>query len=271
MSAAAADTAALAADHALAVAAVRHAGDIALGYFRNDVRQWRKHGDSLVTEADIAVNDHLHRALAVARPDYGWLSEETEDDRSRLLRPRVWVVDPIDGTRAFAAGTPHFCISVALVEAGRPRCAVLFNPASGEFFEATAGSGARCNGRPIRVSARETLAGCRMAAYAPMFKHPAWRQPWPEMEVLQRDSVAYRLALVACGEADAALGLNTKNDWDLAAADLIVQEAGGIVSAHDGAPLVYNRVVPRHRSFLAAGPRLYDALFTRVSQVKLRA
>ena len=245
------------ADHALAVAAVREAGRLALGYYRNNVRQWQKRGDTVVTEADIAVNDLLQRSLAGPRPDYGWLSEETEDDAARLTRQRVWVVDPIDGTKAFAAGTSDFCICVALVEAGKPISAVLFNPASDEFFEATAGGGARCNGQPIVVSARDEIEGCRMAAYAPMFKHPAWREPWPAMDVLQRDSVAYRLALVACDQADAALGLNSKNDWDLAAADLIVQEAGGIVSAHDGAPLVYNRESARHRSFLAAGPRLY--------------
>jgi myo-inositol-1(or 4)-monophosphatase len=260
-----------AADHALAVAAVHEAGRLALRYYQTDVKQWQKSGDTVVTEADIAVNDLLQRRLADARPHYGWLSEETEDDPARLTRQRVWVVDPIDGTRAFAAGTPHFCICVALVEAGRPLSAVLFNPASDEFFEATAGGGARCNGQAIAVSTREEIAGCRMAAYGPMFKHPAWREPWPAMDVLQRDSVAYRLALVACGQADAAFGLNTKNDWDLAAADLIVQEAGGIVTSHDGAPLVYNRETVRHRSFLAAGPRLYDALFARIGQVKLRA
>jgi myo-inositol-1(or 4)-monophosphatase len=258
-------------DHALAVAAVREAGRLALSYYQHDVKQWQKSGDTVVTEADIAVNDLLQQRLAEARPDYGWLSEETEDDAARLTRRRVWVVDPIDGTKAFAAGTPDFCICVALVEAGKPVSAVLFSPASDEFFEATSGGGARCNGQPIAVSTRSEIEGCRMAAYAPMFKHPAWREPWPAMEVLQRDSVAYRLALVACGQADAALGLNSKNDWDLAAADLIVREAGGIVSAHDGSALIYNRESARHRSFLAAGPRLYDALFARVGQVKLRS
>ena len=257
-------------DHALLVAAVREAGAIALQHFRTDVKAWQKQGGTPVSDADIAVNQHLHRRLGEARPDYGWLSEETEDDPSRLTRRRVWVVDPIDGTKAFLAGTPHFCQAVALVEDGTPILAALFNPAVDEFYEAVAGQGAKLNSRPIRVSDRSELEGCRIAAFEPMFRHPAWREPWPPMDVIQRDSVAYRFALVASGAVDAALGLNSKNDWDLAAADLIVREAGGRVTSHDGQPLTYNTERASHRSFIAAGPAMHDALFARVGQVKLR-
>jgi myo-inositol-1(or 4)-monophosphatase len=181
------------------------------------------------------------------------------------------VVDPIDGTKAFLAGTPHFCHAAALVEDGRPILAALYNPAADEFYEAVAGQGARLNGRPIRVSDRRELEGCRIAAFEPMFRHPAWREAWPPMNVIDRNSVAYRLALVASGEVDAALGLNSKNDWDLAAADLIVREAGGLVTSHDGQPLTYNTESATHRSFIAAGPRMHDVLFERVGQLKLRA
>jgi myo-inositol-1(or 4)-monophosphatase len=256
-------------DRELLFSAVREGGAVALGYFQTKLKTWMKAGDSIVTEADIAVNDLLQKRLAGARPDYGWLSEETEDDADRLTRSRVWVVDPIDGTRAFAKGKPHFVLSVALVEDGRPVLGALFNPATDEFFEAEAGSGARLNGKPIHVSDRAEIAGARMAAHGPMFRHPAWPQAWPEMEIIERNSVAYRIALVACGAADAALALNTKNDWDLAAADLIVIEAGGRMTSHDGKTLVYNRELPRHRSLLAAGPRLYDALFQRVGALTL--
>lgn len=252
------------------VSAVRAAGRLALGFFKTDLKTWTKRGGSVVTEADIAVNDLLRQRLAGARPDYGWLSEETEDDPERLSRDRVWVVDPIDGTRAFAKGKPDFCVSVALVERGQPVAGVLFNPAADEFYEIRAPGGALRNGQPIRVSSRTEIAGCRMAAYGPMFKHPAWRDPWPEMDIMQLDSVAYRLALVASGEADAAIALNTKNDWDLAAADLIVRGAGGVMTSHDGRPLLYNLESPRHRSFIAAGPALYEALFARLGSVKLR-
>ena len=250
-------------------AAVREAGVIAMSYYQTKLKTWMKDGNSIVTEADIAVNEHLRKALADARPDYGWLSEESRDDAKRLRQERVWIVDPIDGTRAFAKGKPHFTISVALVEAGRPVLASLFNPATDEFFEAEVGQGALLSGKRIETGHRCEIKGARMAANAGMFQHPSWREPWPEMEIIERNSVAYRIALVACNFADAALALNTKNDWDLAAADLILNEAGGRFTSHDGNVLIYNREIPRHRSLLAAGPELYDALFSRVGALKL--
>lgn len=238
-------------------------------YFGTDVKVWEKEGGTPVSDADIAVNTLIQRRLGETRPDYGWLSEETADDPARLDRRRVWVVDPIDGTRAFLQGVPHFCHAVALVEDGRPIAAALYNPAADEFYEAAAGQGARLNGQPIHVSDRHEIAGCRMAAFAPLFRHPAWREAWPEMDIIQRDSVAYRLALVASGVADAALGLNAKYDWDLAAADLIVHEAGGLVGSHTGQLFTYNGVEPLHRSFLAAGPAMHAALLARIGSVKL--
>jgi len=259
----------LAEDYSLLVSAVRDAGALAMQYFGTQPTTWQKKGGTPVSEADIAVNTLFRRQLAETRPDYGWLSEETEDDLTRLTRRRVWVVDPIDGTRAFLDGLPHFCHAVALVECGRPIMAALYNPALDEFYEASAGCGAKLNGFSIRVSARAEIAGCRMAAFAPLFRHPAWRESWPEMEIIQRDSVAYRIAMVANGSADAAFGLNSKNDWDLAAADLIVTEAGGIMSSHDGSTLEYNRKTPVQLSFLAAGPNLHAALKARVGHVKL--
>lgn len=258
-------------DRKLLVAAVREAGRIALRYYQTKLKTWMKGGDSIVTEADIAVNDQLHKDLALARPDYGWLSEETEDDAIRLSKRRVWVVDPIDGTRAFAKGKPHFAISVALVEDGRPVLAALFNPATDEFFEAEVGKGATLNGAPIHVGTRSSIEGARMAAHGPMFKHPAWPEPWPQMEIIERNSVAYRIALVACDQADAAIALNTKNDWDLAAAELVLLEAGGRFTSHEGKVLIYNRELPRHRSFLAAGSTLYAPLFARVGALTLPA
>ena len=201
-------------DYALLVATVREAGSLAMQYFQTDVKVWEKEGGTPVSDADIAVNTLIQRRLGEARPDYGWLSEETADDPARLDRRRVWVVDPIDGTRAFLQGVPHFCHAVALVEDGRPIAAALYNPAAAEFYEAAAGQGAKLNGQPIHVSDRHEIAGCRMAAFAPLFRHPAWREAWPKMDIIQRDSVAYRLALVASGVADAALGLNAKYDWD---------------------------------------------------------
>ena len=261
-------------DFVLLKEAVRDAGALAMRYFGTDLRKWSKDADnSPVTEADIAVNDLLQARLTSARPEYGWLSEETEDDAIRLSRRLTFIVDPIDGTRTFARGQPHFVVSVALVADGRPVIAALFNPATDEFFDAAIGGGARLNGRSIHVSNRSEIEGCRIAAFAPMFKHPGWSRagipPWPEMDILERNSVAYRIALVACGMADAALALNGKSDWDLAAADLIVTEARGCMTTHDGRPFTYNRESTRHRSLLVAGPALHDAMLARLGAIRL--
>jgi len=249
--------------------AVRAAGALAMTYFGKAPKAWNKKGDTPVSEADIAVNDLLEARLKGARPAYGWLSEETDDKPDARSQSRVWVVDPIDGTRAFLKGRPHFTVSVALVENGAPLIAAVYNPATGEFFEAQHGTGTKLNGNAVSVTNREAIEGCRMVAYAPMFKHPAWQEPWPEMEIVERNSVAYRIALVASGQADAVLALNGKSDWDIAAAHLLIEEAGGCISAHDGTPLVYNRASTRHPSLVAAGPALFDALRRKLAPVKL--
>jgi myo-inositol-1(or 4)-monophosphatase len=256
-------------DHDLLCAAVRDAGALALSYFQTDVKQWDKGDDDPVSEADHAVNDLLHERLQGMRPNYGWLSEETDDDPARLECDFVWVVDPIDGTRAFLKGKPHFTICVALVYQGEPICAAVFNPATDEFFEAVAEQGARLNGQQISPSNTANIPNCRMAAFGPMFKHKAWPEPWPAMEIVDRNSVAYRIVLVANGFVDACMALNSKNDWDLAAADLIVREAGGRMTTHDGRRFVYNKSFTKHRSLLAAGPRLYRALFDKVGKLTL--
>jgi myo-inositol-1(or 4)-monophosphatase len=256
----------LATAHALA----DRAGAVILPHFRTGFVIDHKGGDLFdpVTAADRTAEMAIREALAEVYPSHGIVGEEY--GALRADADYCWVVDPIDGTRAFLEGVPHFCHAAALVENGTPVLAVLFNPVEDRFYEAVANKGARLNGALIRVSHRQQIAGCRMAAFGPMFKHPAWPQPWPEMEIIQRDSVAWRLALVASGDADAAMGLNTKNDWDLAAADLMVREAGGVMTAHDGKTLSFNNPVPQQPSFMAAGPSLHAALLARTVDIKLR-
>ncbi len=249
---------------------VKEAGDIALSFMGSEIEQWDKGDDDPVTEADIAVDKFLKQELLAAHPDYGWLSEETADNTDRLSKKNVWIVDPIDGTRAFLKGRPHFTICVALISGDRPVNAAIYNPMSEELFEATAGKGAKLNGVPIGVSVREEIEGCRMLAFAPMFKHPAWPEPWPDMHLENPNSVAYRMALVANGSFDAMMALNWKSEWDLAAADLIVQEAGGLATLHTGRQMSYNQSKDtRHRSIVAAGPEMHQALMKRVSHLKL--
>lgn len=255
----------LAADAALLAGAVREAGAVALGYFRRQPRAWSKDNDSPVSEADLAADAVLANALGDARPDYGWLSEESGSRAARRAGEPTWVVDPIDGTRAFLNGRTGWTVSVGLVVSGRPVLAAVFNPAEERFFSARAGGGAQLNGAPIRTGTRATLDGARLLAQDTVLKARRWRLPWPGMELRKVNSIAYRICLVACGEADATLSASAKSAWDLAAADLIVREAGGLITAFNGVPFVYNRPRARIANVVCAGKALHEALIAHIA------
>jgi myo-inositol-1(or 4)-monophosphatase len=262
-----------AADLALLEQSVREGGKIARSFFGGSYKKWDKSKGNPVTEADLAVDKFLRETLLAARPDYGWLSEETEDDAERLTKRSVFVVDPIDGTIAFMKGRPHFTICAGVVTDGAPVAGAVYNPITGECFTARLGDGAFLNGAPIQVSGRETLEGCRMLADKAMLAHAAWNtppnRPWPPMEIETRGSIAYRMVLVACGQFDAMLALSSKRDWDLAAAEIIATEAGGIVTSHTGTALRYNRESTLHPSVVTAAPKLHARLMERLSHLKL--
>ncbi len=256
-------------DYALLKVAAREAGELALTYFRKSIIVKRKLDGSEVSEADLALDVALKLALHVPRPDYGWLSEETEDDTDRLERRRVWVVDPIDGTNAFLRHLPEWTVSAALVEDGVPVLGVVFNPATKEFFHAIRGKGAFLNDRPIAASTKSTLDGALLIASGGLFKKKIWKEPWPEVKTKWVNSVAYRLSLVAAGEADATISLSAKCEWDLAAAALIVEEAGGTITDHHGEVHRYNRASPRFPSLVASGKALHPLLIERTDRVDI--
>ena len=238
--------------------AVQAAGAIAKKFFRGPLKQWTKgQGDSPVTEADIASNDLLHKHLVEAGD--GWLSEESENDPTRLAARRVWVVDPIDGTRAFIAGREDWSVSAALVVDGRPMAAALFAPATDELFLATVGGGATRNGVATWASSGGGLAGARIGGPKKLLDRIVASGtgivPMPRIH-----SLALRLTRVAHSELDAAVAGGNGHDWDLAAADLLVHEAGGIMTALDGRALIYNRPDPVHSVLLAAGRDRHAAL-----------
>ncbi|HYM29923.1 MAG TPA: 3'(2'),5'-bisphosphate nucleotidase CysQ [Candidatus Cybelea sp.] len=247
-------------DHALLMEVVREAGAIARDFFVKGAKSWEKRHDDPVSEADIAVNEHLRQRLFAVRPHYGWLSEETADDGSRREARRIWIVDPIDGTRAFLKRQPEFAVSVALVEDGRPVSGVVFNPARDEFYEAFAGGGARLNGAGIRASDRASLAGAQLLASKRTFERNDWLHLTPGANFAYMNSIAYRMAKVASGDFDAAVTFSEKSDWDVAAADLILTEAGAHCTTCDGKPLRYNEAVARHPSVLAAAPGVHPIL-----------
>jgi myo-inositol-1(or 4)-monophosphatase len=259
-------------DLALIEQAAREAGAIARSYFGGHYKTWDKGKGQPVTDADIAIDRFLHDALLRARPDHGWLSEETRDDPARVGMRRVFVVDPIDGTVAFIKGRPHFAVAVAIVEDTRPIAAVVYNPVLDECFTALRGGGAAMNGAPIRASRQASIAGCRMLGDKAMFAHRGWsvapNTPWPQMHIETRNSIAYRMALVADGRFDAALALSAKCDWDLAAADLIVHEAGGLVTDHRGGTLHYNGAIPLQRTMLTGARALHPLLVEKLQNIK---
>jgi myo-inositol-1(or 4)-monophosphatase len=242
---------------------VREAGEIALVSSKKPLKRWIKSGDSPVSEADIAVNDFLVTRLAALAPQAGWLSEETEDDLVRTDFGTIWVVDPIDGTRAYLDGRADWTVSVALVEDGRPSLAALYAPVTEEMFLGERGRGATLNGMRLRASAGDTLNGARLAGPQSYLKRLAQMSPrvLPQPKV---HSLALRIAKVAAGEFDGAFASRNSHDWDLAAADLLVHEAGGALTDFSGRTLRYNQAEPVHGALIAAGQARHEALIDLV-------
>lgn len=242
------------ADLDILTAAARLAGARALEFFRKEPEVWWKNGGhSPVSAADFAANDILKKELLSARPNYGWLSEETDDDAGRLDCETVFVIDPIDGTRAFIAGKDIWCVSAAVVHQGRPVAGVLFAPSLDELFTAAAGGPALKNGQPIAATEPDAARPTRMAVPEEMVKGLDKQLFGGVQRISHVPSLAYRLAMVADGRIDATLVKRNSHDWDLAAADLILQQAGGLLVTLDGEPLTYNRPAVSHETLCAAG------------------
>lgn len=239
-------------------AAVREAGALARKSWGGEFRSWTKHGDSPVSEVDIAVNDLLKDRLTDG-DGTGWLSEESENDPARMDSRRVWVVDPIDGTRAFIAGREDWSVSVALVEDGRPVVAAVYAPVTEEFFLAVLGDGATRNGEPILATQAPELSGARIGGPRKALESSTIRDAGL-IATPRIYSLALRLVRVADGTLDAAITAGNGHDWDLAAADLLVHEAGGRLTSLEGKSLIYNRTDPVHGVLVASGRERHQAL-----------
>jgi myo-inositol-1(or 4)-monophosphatase len=233
-------------------ACVREAGALALSMFGRPIHNWTKYESSPVSDADIAVDRLLHERLTSAGSAIAWLSEESVDDPSRLDARCLWIVDPIDGTRAYLAGSPDWSVSVALVANGRPVAACLYAPVNEQFFMAVAGQGATCNGKPIATTGGASLKQLRIAGPRKLVERLVAREP-SFTAVPRVRSLALRLAQVAQGVCDVAIAGPNSHDWDLAAADLLVHEAGGVLAPVGGGSVIYNRPVLRHGTLIAAG------------------
>ncbi len=252
-------------DLALLTEAARDAGEIAARYWRQAPKEWDKpDGAGPVTEADLAVDEMLRTRLLAARPDYGWLSEETEDNPARLSAKRVFIVDPIDGTRAFIAGEKGFSHALAVVEDGRVIAAVVYLPMADRLYTAVTGQGARLNGDLIAVSAQQVVhqASILSAKHALAAEH--WPQGVPDVKRSFRPSLAYRICRIADGSFDATMTFRPAWEWDIAAGALIAEEAGARVTDTKGAPLAFNAPHPQAPGLLVAPPALHKAFLQKL-------
>ncbi len=245
-------------------AAIR-AGDIAMRYWRNAPKTWEKADQQgPVTEADLAVNEMLQDTLCGVRPSFGWLSEETEDDTGRLDAETLFIIDPIDGTRAFVQGERTFAHSLAIARNGRVTDAVVYLPIREKMYSATLGEGSFLNDTPIQVGARSDLSGSDILAARPVLAPEVWKDAPPTVNRHHRTSLAYRLCLVAEGRFDGMLTIRNSWDWDIAAGALILSEAGAIVSDRLSNPLVFNTPAPMSKGVIAANAQIHEQLATQL-------
>lgn len=253
-----------ASDLALLEEAAREAGEIARGFWREDPQVWDKGGDDPVSEADFAVDRHLHDRLLGARPGYGWVSEETEDDPVRLTAERVFIVDPIDGTRSFVAGERTWAHSLAVAENGRVTAACVYLPVRDKLYLAALGQGATLNSAAISASSQAGVDGATVLSPKVSFRDEFWKDGPPPVERHFRPSLAYRMALIGEGRFDAMLTLRPAWEWDIAAGALIATEAGAKVTDRHGAALAFNSPARQTAGVLAAGAALHAGLLERL-------
>jgi myo-inositol-1(or 4)-monophosphatase len=253
-----------ASDLALLEAAAREAGALARDLAGKKLEVFSKGALGPVTNVDYAVNALLTERLLTARPDYGWLSEETPDElKNRIGKARTFMLDPIDGTGALVGKVPQWTISLGIVEGERAFAGAIYNPMTDEMFLGADGVPATLNRRPARASLRDQLEGARIIGQANRFAARKWPTPWPKLEIIERQSIAYRMALVAAGMGDAALLFGFKNEWDIAAGAAIVEAAGGVVTDLWGEPIKLNQPDPRAPGVAATGAPLHALIIER--------
>ena len=255
----------------VALDAAREAGRILLGHYERGTEAWEKSEDNPLTVADLESDRAIAARLGAAFPADAVLSEETVSDPSRLERSRVWIVDPMDGTKEFTRKIPEFCVSIALAVDGVPVVGVIQNPAAGVTLWASEGRGCFRDGKPVRVSpitrledavviaSRTEISRDKFEAHAGWFK-----------ELRPVGSIAWKLGCVAAGDGDLNVSLAPKNEWDVAAGDCLVAEAGGVYVAFDGSRRLYNQADPLIETFMAAGPPALVKAFCEREQARLR-
>jgi myo-inositol-1(or 4)-monophosphatase len=247
-------------DLTLLIAAMRGAGALALKHQAAGFKQSHKSDGSLVTEVDLAVDGFLRNMLCGPRPDYGWLSEESPENAERLAARKTWIVDPIDGTRSFSRHGANWCIGVALVEAGRPVLSCVYHPQLQRLYHAVVGRGAYLNDVPLEMDGDGAITNARVMGSAKQTK--LLERSGMEITPSGDAPLLARFAMVAGGELEATVATGPKYDWDLAAGELLVTEAGGKVSAPDGSVLCYNQLSRQQSGLVAANAARHKAIIT---------
>ncbi len=242
------------------IGAAKEAGQAIMRYYLDSFSVADKSPDNPVTDADLAANDLLKKRLSALLPKAGWLSEETADNPTRLNKSLVWVVDPLDGTKEFIMGIPEFAVSVALVEGKQAMLGVILNPATGELYYSRRGEGAFQAGRPIRVGNKHTLEAAQVDASRSERKRGEFEPFENLVQVKTVGSIAYKLARVASGQADATWSRGPKSEWDICAGTLLIEEAGGWVADLDYQPFHFNRSFPKVSGIVAANESLKGQL-----------
>lgn len=250
-------------DRDAVIAATQEAAALAFNSWRNgavpDTKVWEKSRNNPVSDIDMEVDSLLTSRLRGILPEAAWLSEETVDDPARLDARLLWLVDPIDGTRDYIRGRSGWCVSVALIADGKPLFAVMAAPAQGKLWVAASGEGVICNGDPLACSTRQGFKGSRVPA-----------DDLPKLDadlvtVTKPNSIAMRMTMVACDRADLVASLRWGNEWDIAAAHLVAQEAGAVVTDALGKPIVYNKQKPLDFGLICCAPDIHDAAVERLA------
>lgn len=245
----------------LAREAALSAGEILERYFRDRGFEIEQKGkDNPVTTADFDADSEIKRLLRGPFPEYGWLSEETADNADRLSCRRVWIVDPLDGTKEFIKGIPEFVIAIALAEEGSPIVGVTYNPIKREMFWCARGSGCYMDSRPVHVTATSSLEHATVLASRSETSRGEWKNYEGKLRVNPIGSVAYKLALVAAGRADATFTRTAKSEWDIASGAALIIEAGGRITDIDGSEMRFNKPSVKLKGFVASNALLHHEI-----------
>ena len=244
----------------IAVDAARAGGAIVRKYYKGDYEVHEKAPDNPLTVADTEADEAIKKIILTSFPNDGWLSEETRDSPDRLGKSRVWIVDPLDGTKEFTQHIPEFCVCVALVVNGVVQVGVSYNPAEEKLFAARRGGGTTLNDKTVRCTGKSALSDATVLASRSEDKRGEWNTYKSLMKVKLTGSVAYKFALIAAGDADATFSLTPKNEWDICAGTLLVQESGGVVTDRYGRPLTFNNKNTLLPGLIAAGPALWGPI-----------